>query len=118
MAWASECVVQRYIANPLLINNRKWDMRVYVMIHGINPMKAYLATDFGLARFCTEDYDTSDPNNIFSHLTNYSLNKNSDGYVKDQALDETDDENNTKISLDLVWKLIQKQNPEIDIETD
>ncbi|CAI2365616.1 unnamed protein product [Moneuplotes crassus] len=116
--WASECVVQRYIANPLLINNRKWDMRVYVMIHGINPMKAYLATDYGLARFCTEDYDTSDPNNILSHLTNYSLNKNSEGYVKDQDLDENSEENNTKISLDLVWKLIQKQYPDVDIETD
>ena len=49
--WAKECVVQRYISNPLLINKRKWDMRLYVMIYGVNPMKAYIATDIGLARF-------------------------------------------------------------------
>jgi len=46
-----DCVIQRYISNPLLINKKKWDMRVYVLIHGVNPMKAYVATDYGLARF-------------------------------------------------------------------
>ena len=85
------------------------------MVHGINPMRAYLATDYGLARFWTVDYDTSDPNNIFSHLTNYSLNKNSEDYVKGGDFDENDDENNTKISLELVWKMLQKQCPDIDI---
>jgi hypothetical protein len=93
-------------------------MRVYVLIHGINPMKAYISTDYGLARFCTEDYDTSDPNNIFKHLTNYSLNKNSEGYVKDQVYDEESKENNSKISLEEVWKLIKKNYPDVDIDTD
>ena len=66
-------------------------MRVYVMIHGINPMKAYIATDWGLARFWTEDYDTSKTKNIYSHLTNYSLNKNNEEYVKDVTFDEDSD---------------------------
>ena len=61
------------------------------MIHGINPMKAYIATDCGLARFWTEDYDTSKTKNIYSHLTNYSLNKNNEEYVKDVAFDEDSD---------------------------
>ena len=81
-------------------------------------MKAYLATEYGLARFCTEDYDTSDPNNIFSHLTNYSLNKNSDGYVKDAPSDNSEGKINTKIALSEVWPLISKLYPEVDIEND
>lgn len=118
MIWAKECVVQRYIANPLLIHKRKWDMRVYVLVHGVSPMKAYLATEYGLGRFWTEDYDTSDPNNIYSHLTNYSLNKNSDGYVKDQEFSDDATTNNTKCSLTEVWQMIRKQHPDIDIDSD
>ena len=34
LTWTKECVVQRYVTNPLLINNKKWDMRVYVLIKG------------------------------------------------------------------------------------
>jgi len=109
----SESVVQNYISNPLLINNKKWDMRIYVLIHGVSPMKAYLASE-GLARFWTENYDISDTKNIYSHLTNYSLNKNSDNYINGSDPEEI----NTKISLELVWELIQKQCPDIDIETD
>ena len=36
-----------------------------------------------MARFCTQDYKkpTKDNlKNLYMHLTNYSLNKNSDGY--------------------------------------
>jgi hypothetical protein len=37
-----EYVVQNYISNPYLIQKKKWDLRVYVMIHGISPMRAYI----------------------------------------------------------------------------
>ena len=118
LSWTQDWVVQRYVPKPLLINKKKWDMRVYVMIHGVNPMKAYLATEYGLARFWTEDYDTSNTHNIFSHLTNYSLNKNSDGYVKDQELNDESTVFNSKMSLTDVWKLVQKFYPDVDIESD
>ena len=77
---ADDMVVQQYIGNPLTLRKKKWDARVYVMVHGINPMRAYISTECGLGRFCTEDYDTSDTANIFSHLTNYSINKNSKNF--------------------------------------
>lgn len=85
-----DMVVQQYIGNPLLLKKKKWDARVYVMIHGINPMRGYISTDCGLGRFCTEDYDTSDTGNIFSHLTNYSINRKSEKYVN------AEDENSTE----------------------
>jgi glutathione synthase/RimK-type ligase-like ATP-grasp enzyme len=50
-----EFLVQRYIKTPLLLDNKKFDLRLYVLITGFNPVKAYLA-DEGLARLCTEDY--------------------------------------------------------------
>lgn len=50
-------VVQRYIQKPLLIDKLKFDLRMYVVIMGIEEgeIKAFLA-DEGLARFCTMNY--------------------------------------------------------------
>ena len=35
-------VIQRYITNPLLIRGTKWDMRIYVLITQMRPMKVYV----------------------------------------------------------------------------
>lgn len=43
-------VVQEYVSNPLLINNKKFDCRIYVIVAGVNPMKAYVTADFGLTK--------------------------------------------------------------------
>ena len=52
-----EIVVQRYVNNPYLVNGFKFDLRLYIVITGINEGKvhAFLA-DEGCARFCTEKY--------------------------------------------------------------
>ena len=68
------CIVQRYIDNPLLINGYKWDMRVYVIITSMWPLKVYIYEE-GLARFSTEKYNLKTLGNKFSHLTNTSINK-------------------------------------------
>jgi hypothetical protein len=58
-----------------LINGHKFDLRIYVAITSVNPLRIYVY-DEGLVRFATEKYDTTDLKNVFSHLTNYSINKN------------------------------------------
>jgi hypothetical protein len=45
-------IVQRYIHNPLLVGGYKFDLRIYVVIMGTNPISAFVC-DEGLARFCT-----------------------------------------------------------------
>lgn len=67
-----------------MIDNKKFDFRVYVMIKSINPIQAYLC-DEGLARFCTENYKKPEHGNLknsYIHLTNFSLNKNNNNFVK------------------------------------
>ena len=51
----SDLLVQRYIKTPILIDKKKFDLRIYVLIKSFDPIEAYLC-DEGLARFCTEDY--------------------------------------------------------------
>ena len=50
-----EAICSRYISNPLLINNRKFDLRLYVLVTSFEPLKIYLY-DHGLARFASEPY--------------------------------------------------------------
>ena len=71
-------MLQLYIKNPLLIRGIKWDMRIYVNITQMRPMKLYLYKE-GLVRFSTERYDTKHLTNVFSHLTNASINKYAHG---------------------------------------
>lgn len=51
----NEYLVQRYVENPLLIGNKKFDIRLYVVIKGVDPIEAYLCEE-GLARFCTVSF--------------------------------------------------------------
>jgi len=67
-------VVQRYIKNPHLIQGRKYDLRLYVTATSTDPMRVYLH-DEGYARFCSEDFDLSRPQDLFRHVTNSNLQK-------------------------------------------
>ena len=83
----SEVVVQRYLARPLLLGGYKFDLRVYVLVRSLEPLDVWVCQE-GLARFCTEPYRAPTGKNchkIMGHLTNYSLNKRSEGFVKSSA---------------------------------
>lgn len=76
-------VVQRYMHKPYLIDGYKFDLRLYVLINGISPLRVYVYRD-GLARFATVKYATPAPsnlNNLCMHLTNYAINKESSSFV-------------------------------------
>jgi hypothetical protein len=86
-----------YIYNPHLINGKKYDLRLYLLVTGYAPLKIYLF-DNGLARFCSEEYDL-DPEKMsdsYIHLTNYSINKTSSKF---EANDSVDDEFGDKWTL-------------------
>ena len=57
----------------------KFDLRLYVLVCGVNPLRIYLSKE-GLARLSTKMYDEVNEDNLqdmMMHLTNYSLNKHS-----------------------------------------
>lgn len=76
-----KCLISHYISNPHIINNKKYDLRLYVLITNYSPLKIYLYSE-GLVRFASEDYDSVNLYNKFMHLTNYSINKESTQFDK------------------------------------
>mmetsp|Transcript_35833 Transcript_35833/g.26619 ORF Transcript_35833/g.26619 Transcript_35833/m.26619 type:complete len:137 (+) Transcript_35833:116-526(+) len=52
-------ILQKYIENPLLVNGKKFDLRVYLVLKSIQPLKVFICQE-GLARFCTVNYKRPD----------------------------------------------------------
>eukprot|EP00347_Sterkiella_histriomuscorum_P023762 403333471 len=110
----NDLLVQRYIKTPLLLEGKKFDLRIYVLIKGYDPVEAYICEE-GLARFCTQDYKPptrENLKNMFIHLTNYSLNKNSENY---KAPDEgfLEDDSGSKRLLSSLWKQLEEDGKDV-----
>lgn len=81
-----QVVAQRYMAKPYLIDNLKFDLRVYALIFGVDPLRVFVFSE-GLARFATEEYvgpAKGNLENLYMHLTNYAIQKRSDNFVRNE----------------------------------
>jgi tubulin polyglutamylase TTLL5 len=78
----SDRIVQHYIANPMLINDLKFDLRFYVSVMSLDPLRIYVHEN-GLVRFGTESYSSNvaDLSNQSAHLTNFSINRKNPRFV-------------------------------------
>ena len=95
------CVAQPYITNPLLIDGKKFDLRIYVLVTSCSPLRVYLFQD-GLVRMCAEEYELPTPANMEDrcmHLTNYAVNKHSDRYERDDRASSTAGDRGCKRSI-------------------
>ncbi|CAL9696402.1 unnamed protein product [Knipowitschia caucasica] len=72
-------VAQQYIENPYLINGRKFDLRVYVLVTSYVPLKAWLYRD-GFARFSNTRFSLSSIDDKHMHLTNVAVQKTAPDY--------------------------------------
>jgi len=57
-------IVSHYIDNPLTVDGLKMDMRLYVALTSVNPLRLYMYEE-GLVRFATKPYvhpGQTDPN--------------------------------------------------------
>ena len=67
-------VAQRYITNPLLVNGRKFHIRLYLLITSLQPLRAYLHKE-GLVLFAISNYTSNHNslNDLSIHLTNAAV---------------------------------------------
>ena len=92
-------MVSKYISNPLLVNNHKFDLRIYVLLTSIDPLRIYVYNE-GLVRFASEPYNKlkGQLKNLYAHLTNYSINKKSTTFQQNTSVLERDHGNKWSMS--------------------
>eukprot|EP01022_Parablepharisma_sp_SALTPOND_P029179 TRINITY_DN72748_c0_g1_i1.p1 TRINITY_DN72748_c0_g1~~TRINITY_DN72748_c0_g1_i1.p1 ORF type:complete len:639 (+),score=97.27 TRINITY_DN72748_c0_g1_i1:132-2048(+) len=101
-------IAQKYVHNPYLIDGLKFDMRIYVLVYGCDPLRIFVYKE-GLARLATEEYVTpvgGNMENLYIHLTNYAINKGNGKFVFNKDADKTDVGH--KRSLSFVWGYIDE----------
>ncbi|CAK5101354.1 unnamed protein product [Meloidogyne enterolobii] len=97
-------VAQHYIESPFLINDSKFDLRIYVYVTSYDPLRIYVYKE-GLVRFASVSYnpEISSFTNQFMHLTNYSINKLA---VSSSSSTQTEDGGEQQFVVPK-WKLTQ-----------
>jgi len=106
-------IIQVYVNNPLLIENLKFDLRIYVLILGYDPLRVFIY-DEGLARFATQRYQPVGKKNIkdvYMHLTNYAINKNNKNFIFNKSEKEMD--KGHKRSLSAIFKYLEGKGVDI-----
>eukprot|EP00466_Bigelowiella_natans_P013463 jgi/Bigna1/137414/aug1.39_g12122 len=78
-------VAQEYLYNPFLISGYKFDLRLYVLVTSLWPLQAFIYKR-GLVRFATSKYDLDASGDLFKHLTNSSINKDSESLHSEKGV--------------------------------
>ena len=73
---SNEIIIQKYLDNPLLYKNRKFDIRCFVLLD--SNFNLYFCRE-GHLKGCSELYNLYNSNK-YIHITNYSLQKNSNNF--------------------------------------
>ena len=68
-------IVQKYIERPLIVMNRKFDLRQWVMVTDWNPLTVWMY-DEPYVRFPASDFSFSQLKNKYAHLSNNSVCRN------------------------------------------
>lgn len=101
-------VAQEYI-DSYLIDNYKFDLRVYVLVASVTPLKIYVYRD-GVARFCSEK--SGSDSSIYSQLTNVALQKHRPGVdiskISRLISDILPIMEANGVDIDLLWKKIDR----------
>ncbi len=107
-------VVQRYIPRPHTLGGYKYDLRIYLLVASVEPLRLFVYKK-GMARLATQKYCEPTGRNMdqtFMHLTNYSLNKKSEDFVSNEEASRDDE--GSKQSLDAVWRALAEEGANTD----
>lgn len=84
-----EYVITKYFTRLDLIDNKKYDIRILVLITGINPLRLYFYKN-GFIRRCVKEYslDIKSINDKNIHLTNTHVNVEKKEYIHPKNMDD------------------------------
>jgi len=107
-------VAQRYIHRPLLLDGFKFDLRLYVLVAGCDPLRIFLHRR-GLVRLASEPYVEPAGKNLQSmmvHLTNYAINKMNPNFEENTNPDDAQDGH--KRSWEAVQEHLKSEGHDVD----
>ena len=101
-------IITKYIKDVNLIKDKKYDLRLYVLITGLTPLRIYFYRE-GLVRIATEKYslNISSLGNKYIHLTNMVINKASKKYIHPST---SNDENSNLWNIQMYKTFLKKFN--------
>eukprot|EP00927_Polykrikos_kofoidii_P059694 TRINITY_DN54835_c0_g1_i1.p1 TRINITY_DN54835_c0_g1~~TRINITY_DN54835_c0_g1_i1.p1 ORF type:complete len:534 (+),score=99.13 TRINITY_DN54835_c0_g1_i1:56-1603(+) len=84
--FASSGVIQEYLVNPLLLDNRKFAVRVFMLVARVKPFLAFHYNS-GYVKRCGNHYDENrfEQADLFRHITNQEIQKRQEGYENTEA---------------------------------
>ncbi|CAE7454620.1 Ttll6a, partial [Symbiodinium natans] len=112
--FSSTFVAQRYISKPLLLDGYKFDLRLYVLVSGCDPLRIFLHRR-GLVRLASEQYVEPTKNNlseVMVHLTNYAINKSNPNFEENTNPDDAQDGH--KRSWEAVQDHLREEGHDVD----
>ena len=77
-------VVQKYIERPLLVRNKKFDIRQWVLVTAIAPLTVWFYRRAYL-RFAGTDFRLDNLSDQFGHLCNNSIQQCADNFLEAEA---------------------------------
>lgn len=117
VVYGEQVVIQEYIANPLLVDGYKFDLRLYVLVTSFNPLEAFFYED-GFMRVCTRLYQDGDLSDLFVHLTNSSIQKDNAEAISASAnpINEAggSETSGTKMTLEFLWKRLAAMGADVE----
>lgn len=114
VVYDSPVVIQQYVDRPMLVDGGyKFDMRLYVLVTGFQPVLEAFISKLGFARIAAVKYDVKNLKNKFAHLTNTSISceaKQSSNTVRDEAMRPS--RTDTKWTLEKLEQYIDSKRDE------
>ena len=110
-------MIQEYMREPHLIDELKYDIRLYVLVLSCEPLKIFMFKE-GLVRFATKKYQPIENNsakkeldNLLMHLTNYAINKDEEDFIAPKTIN---DDHAHKRSLTKVLERLKLEGQDTD----
>ena len=106
-------VVQEYISHPYLIDDLKFDLRIYVLVTCCDPLRIFIHEE-GLTRFATEVYEKPTIKNselMYMHLTNYAINRMNPNFINNKH--QNHDNIGHKRSLKSTYDYLEEQGHDV-----
>ena len=79
-----QCIVQRYIERPMVLEGRKFDIRQWILVSDVNPVELWWHSECYL-RCSAVPYSTQEWSSSEMHLCNHAVQKHTVSGNQDSA---------------------------------